>query len=147
MSRIQIPLPKHFVFHTTLKVQIGDINYGNHLGNDAVLRLAHEARLQFLNSMDYSEMQIEGASLILSDAAIVFLNEAFYGDELEIHVAVTEFSRAGFTMIYQVENQVTEKEIARIQTGMVFFDYTLRKIQSTPKAFIEKVHKLQGYPT
>lgn len=146
MSRIQIALPQSFAFHTKLTVQIGDINYGNHLGNDAVLRLAHEARLRFLNSMNYSEMQIEGASLILSDAAIVFLNEAFYGDELTIDVAVSEFSRAGFTMIYKISNQITQKEIARIQTGMVFFDYTLRKIQSAPKAFIEKIQKLQGYP-
>lgn len=147
MSRLQIPLPEYFAFHTAILIQIGDINYGNHLSHDAVLRLAHEARVRFLKNLNYSEMEIEGVALILSSAAIVFLNEAFYGESLQIGVAVTAFRRTGFTMIYQLTNLATQKEIARIQTDMVFFNYTLRKIQSIPKPFIEKIKTFQGDPT
>ena len=53
MSRVQIKLPETFVFHTDIAVQIGDINYGNHLANDAMLRLCHEARLRFLRRLGF----------------------------------------------------------------------------------------------
>lgn len=48
MARITLPLPENILFRTRLTVQIGDINYGNHLANDAVLRLCHEARIRWL---------------------------------------------------------------------------------------------------
>ena len=70
MSRVQIKLPETFVFHTDIAVQIGDINYGNHLANDAVLRLCHEARLRFLHALGFSEMDVAGVGLIMADAAI-----------------------------------------------------------------------------
>ena len=44
MPRLTIELPGHRDFTTRVTVAIGDINYGGHLGNDAVLRLAQEAR-------------------------------------------------------------------------------------------------------
>ena len=47
MARVKLTLPDACHFHTEVAVRIGDINYGGHLGNDAVLSLAHEARLQY----------------------------------------------------------------------------------------------------
>ena len=66
MSRIKIDLPQEWHFQTSITVQIGDINYGNHLSNDAYLRLAHEARLRFLKHHGYTEMNIDGAGLIMA---------------------------------------------------------------------------------
>ena len=48
MSRIKLALPDRWTFSTELPVRISDINYGGHLGNDAVLALAQEARVRFL---------------------------------------------------------------------------------------------------
>ena len=45
MSRIKIPLPEKKDFSTEIKLRISDINYGGHMGNDAVLTIVHEARL------------------------------------------------------------------------------------------------------
>ena len=53
MSRVKIELPNAWHYQTQITVQIGDINYGNHLSNDAYLRLAHEARLRFLKHFNY----------------------------------------------------------------------------------------------
>ena len=52
MPRVKLFKPKSFDFETILYLRIYDINYGGHMGNDAVLRLAHEARIKFLNSLD-----------------------------------------------------------------------------------------------
>ena len=134
MSRVKIELPNAWHYQTQITVQIGDINYGNHLSNDAYLRLAHEARLRFLKHFNYSEMDIDGAGLIMADAAIQFKNQAFHGDVLNISIAVTDIGRAGFTLIYLFERVSDGLQIGRIKNGMVFYDYQ-QCVANTPAAF------------
>ena len=48
MARVKLDLNGvEFVFRTELDVRITDINYGRHVGNDAMLGLLHEARLRY----------------------------------------------------------------------------------------------------
>ena len=54
MARIKIAVPPQFTFSTQIPVRITDINYGGHLGNDALLALLHEARVQFLRRYGYT---------------------------------------------------------------------------------------------
>ena len=72
MARLKIDLPEQFSFSTSIPVRITDLNYGNHVGNDAVLSIIHEARMQFLKSFGYTEMGFAGAGMIMSDVAIEF---------------------------------------------------------------------------
>lgn len=65
MARLTLELPEHFAFYTEITVSIRDINYGGHLGNDAVLGLAHEARLRYLKSLGFSELDIGGLGLTM----------------------------------------------------------------------------------
>ena len=46
MARIKLLMPEQKIFSTDIAVRITDINYGNHVGNDAFVRLIHEARVQ-----------------------------------------------------------------------------------------------------
>jgi acyl-CoA thioester hydrolase len=130
--RIQLQLPDNFTFQTTIPVRISDINYGNHLGNDAVLSMMHEARVQFLKSFGYTELDLEGAGLIMADTAIIYKGEGFYGDILTVKVAATDLSKYGFDLVYWFENQAG-KEIARAKTGMLCFNYATRKLMSLPE--------------
>ena len=82
MPRIKIDLPGSFIFNTEIDVRIDDINYGGHLSNDAILSIMHEARMRFLKEHGYSELEVEGTSLIMGDTAIVFKSEGFHGDRL-----------------------------------------------------------------
>ncbi len=138
MPRVKVDLPDHFDFSTELTVRIGDINYGGHLGNDAVLTLIHEARVQFLNHYDYTELDIEGAGIIMADSVVVYKMEGFHGDTLVVEVAVGEFQNAGCDFLYRITNKDTEKEIARAKTGIVFYDYASKKTMSVPTKFREK---------
>ena len=132
MARIKIELPETFLFSTEIPVRIGDINYGNHLGNDAVLSIIHEARLRFLTSQGLSELNIGGLGLIITDAAIVYKSEAFYGDILIVEVGLGDFNKYGCDFFYRLLNQKTGAEIAIAKTGIVFFDYNTRKVRSRP---------------
>ncbi len=92
MARVKLTLPDACHFQTEVTVRIGDINYGGHLGNDAVLSLAHEARLQYFKSLGYSEIDIEGVGIVLADAVVVYRAEAFHGEQLTVRIALGDFN-------------------------------------------------------
>ncbi len=131
MARIKIEIPAQFGFKIELPIRITDLNYGGHLGNDALLSLLHEARVQFLQHHGYSELDIGGAGLIMADVGIVYKGEGFYGDVLTVAVTATEFTKYGFDLVYLLQNQ-TGKDIAHAKTGMLCFDYGQRKLQALP---------------
>jgi len=135
MARINIKLPGKFAYSTQIKLRISDINYGGHLAHDSILSITHEARVRFLESLGYTEGNIEGPGLILSDAALVYKSEAFYGQTLLVEIAVTDFSKYGCDLIYKLSDKENLKEIARAKTGIVFFDYKKREICRVPKKF------------
>jgi acyl-CoA thioester hydrolase len=136
MSRIKLALPDRWTFSTELPVRISDINYGGHLGNDAVLALAQEARVRFLMSHGYSEKNVEGAGLIMVDAVVVYRSEAFYGDVLVVDVALADPQPLGCDVLYRFTNKATGKEVARVKTGVAFFDYTRRRPVEMPEGFM-----------
>ena len=135
MPRAKLDLPEKFHFSTEIPVRIGDVNYNNHLGNDAVLSLIHEARVRFWNQHGYTELNIEGVGTIMSDAVVIYKLEAFYGDILNIQVAVTDLQRVGFDFVYLITNKKSGKEVALAKTGIVFFDYKKRKVVEIPAKF------------
>jgi acyl-CoA thioesterase FadM len=142
MARIKIEIPKKFIYKTEIPVRITDINYGGHLGNDSLLSIIHEARLQFLNHLGYSESNVEGAGIIMIDAGIQYKSEAFYGDDLLIEVAVNDFTGIGCDFVYRLTNKNSKKEIAVVKTGIVFFDYKIKKIVPVPKKYRLRIEGL-----
>ncbi len=145
MGRIKIEMPDQFSFITEIPIRITDLNYGNHVGNDVFLSLIHEARVQFLQYHRYQEFDIEGKGLIMSDVAIEFKNEIFYGDKIKVSVAAGEFSKVSFDIFYKLEKGSTEKNVlvAKAKTGMVCYDYQLKKITAVPEKFIERLTHLK----
>lgn len=140
MARIKIELPEKFYFQTVIPIRITDLNYGGHVGNDSILTIAHEARAQFLHSLQFTELNMAGVALIMGDAAIEFKAELFYGDLLQVSVSAGEFSRVGFDIFYKMEKEVTGKKtiVAIVKTGMVCFDYEKKKVTAMPEAARQK---------
>lgn len=134
MARIKIQLPDRFSFSCSIPIRITDMNYGGHAGNDTILSIIHEARMQFLQNLDYTEMNIAGVGMIMSDVAIEFKNELFYGDIVIASVAAGEVSKIGFELLYRLEKETNGKKIlvATAQTGMICYDYEKKKISSLP---------------
>lgn len=132
MARVRLELPETFPFSTELRIQIGDINYGGHMGNDAVLRLMHEARIRFLASHGLSELDMGGLGLIIADALVVYRSEGFHGDRLTVDVGTADWNRNGCDFLYRLTNAETGREVARGKTGIVLFDYGRRKVASVP---------------
>ena len=109
MPKMKLTLPENFYYTTTIPIRITDLNYGGHVGNDSVLSLIHEARVQFLRHHGYTELDMAGVGLIMADTTIEFKNELFYGEELRASVAASEFSRIGFDLYYKLEKRIAGK--------------------------------------
>ena len=140
MARVKIELPERYIFSTEITLRITDMNYGNHLANDKVLSLVHEARVQFFRNLGISEMDIgDGISIIQSDAAIQYKSEGFYGDVIRVEIAVGEFSRVGFGILYHLTKVADGATLAIAKTGIVCFDYKQKKMVGVPESFKAKV--------
>lgn len=141
MARIHIDLPEKFIFSTDLPVRVSDLNYGNHLGNDSILTLMQEARALFYKQLGFvSEVQIDGSiGQVVADAALVYKAEAFFGDILRIELAAANSHKFGFDLLYKITSTGSGKEIARGKTGIVCFDYSIRKLAPMPETLRQKV--------
>ena len=127
MARTKIELPASFDFETRISIRITDINYGGHVGNDSILSIIHEARMQFLKSFELYEKSPEGGpGLIMRDVTIEFKKEAFYGDVLRVLVSAVDIEKASYDIVYKLERDQTTIAVAK--TGMVSFDYTTKRI-------------------
>jgi acyl-CoA thioester hydrolase len=141
MSRIKIDLPDHFNFTTSIPIRITDINYGGHTGNDTILSIIHEARIQFLQSKGFTEMDLAGAGMIMSDVGIEFKSELFYGDIVLASVTASNITKVSFDVYYKLEKETGNKKVAVAfaKTGMVCYDYKNKKIVAVPGEAREKL--------
>lgn len=142
MARIKVEQPDHFTFTTNIPVRITDLNYGNHVGNDTILSMIHEARVQFLKHHGYGELQLAGTALIMSDVAIEFKSELFYGDTVRVSVAAGDFTKVAFDLYYKLEKASgdTQRLVAIAKTGMVCYDYNKKKVTIVPEEVIQKLN-------
>jgi len=130
MGRVKIKFPEQNpVAKVTIPVRIGDINYGGHVGNDAVLSIIHEARMQMLSTWSYTELDAGGNALIMADVMIAYRGEAFYGDVLDIKIYVEDITTMTFDLLYHITTvrNGERKEIAHAKTTMVCFNYKTRQ--------------------
>ena len=141
MSSIKSQFPASFKFQCQIPIRINDINYGGHVGNDRILLFAHEARIQLLNQLGYSELELGGTSLLLTRATIEIRKELFFGDTLWVSVAALNFTSKGFDLIYKMEREKQhEKElVAAAMTSMVCYDYQNKKMDILPLDVQEKL--------
>lgn len=130
MARIKLDMPADFFYETELRVRITDINYGNHVGNDAFVGLIHEARMQWLNTKGFTELDIEGTGLIMSDLVVEFKQESFYGDTIKVKLGVGDTGRVNFDLYYELTTTRNGEKIllANAKTAMVCYDYAARKV-------------------
>jgi len=135
MTRIRIELPEDFRFDTEITLYVGHMNYAGHLDNALLLSLVSEARVRFFRSLGYSELDVEGLGIVIADAAVQYRSEAFQGETLLVRMAATDFSSKGCDLVWCMNEKSSQREVARGKTGIVFYDYAMRRVANLPEAF------------
>ena len=128
------------IYTTELTVLISDINYGNHLSNDRILTYCHETRIRFLKSLKYSEVDIEGNGVILSDAWIKYLAEGFHGDKVTINLSIQQESTLALGFYYSLKLE-DGRDLAKAYTKIIGFNYDTRRIAKFSPIFLDKIIK------
>lgn len=146
MGRVKIKFPaENPIVKVTIPVRISDINYGGHVGNDSILSIIHESRVQWLAKSGYTELNIDGVGLIMADVMIAYKGEAFYGDVLTVNVYAEEITEYTFDLLYHISaqrNDGSSKDIAHAKTAMVCFDYKMRQKTNMPVALKKQLQGL-----
>lgn len=136
MPKIKLQEMDRYQYQIEIPVRITDVNYGGHLGNDSMVSIIHEARFRFVQQIGFKD-EVE-AGIILQDICIQFKAETFCNDKLTIHIALGEISRCGLRMFYKIIN--SDKNVAALaETGIVFIDYSTKKVSNIPEKFIAYV--------
>jgi acyl-CoA thioester hydrolase len=144
MARLKLQMPSSYLYQFNIKVRIDDLNYGNHLSNDTYMKYMHEARIQFLNQLGLSEMNIGGCSIIMGEAAIQFQQECFYGEELTIEITAATFGTKSFDFFYRFTKSADQSAVCEARTGMVCFDYTTKKSMPIPESFKQMIYRMEA---
>jgi acyl-CoA thioester hydrolase len=134
MARIEIALPERFLFTTEIPIRIGDVNYGGHLGNDAALAIAHEARVRFLAAHGWTELDLAGVGILMVDAALVYRAEGRWGMVLRVEVGAADVRTRDCDLVYRLSDAASGAEVARARTGIVFIDPASRRLVRMPDA-------------
>lgn len=135
MARVRIRTEgKKQLGSVSVPLRITDLNYGNHVGNDSIVSLIHQARVLWLATLGFTEFDVDGASLIQADLEVSYKQELFYPDMLAVDLFAGDISSAGFEILYHLKNNAGET-IALAKTGIVFFDYESRSVMAMPEAF------------
>ncbi len=135
MARVRIDPPEKIVFSTPIDVRLRDINTAQHMGNEAFLVAASEARARFIRKLGYVETDIEGTRLIMADSAIIYKSEVFYGQILNVEIGVSGFWECGCEFIYRMTIQDSGKLAALAKNGWVFLEKDARVKARVPEKF------------
>lgn len=146
MLKYKISPLTHAIFNTILEVRIYDVNYGNHLGHDSLISLIHEARVRFFKSFGYSESNIHGLGILITNLVVNYLSEAFYSDKIIINIGIDNISKTSMDLVYEVKNVETNKDIGRAVTTVTFYHYEQRKVCRVPREFLNQLDELKITP-
>ena len=125
-----------------LDIRVTDLNYGNHLGNDAVLGYLHQGRVALLDGLGWAEVDVGGGGLIMRSCQLDFLAEGFLFDQLTLDVGLAMAGRARCRFSYRLVRDADEVVLATATTDMAFFDYAERKLIRVPIAFSKRLAQL-----
>lgn len=132
MGRVEIELPETFNYSIELPILISHINRGDHLGNESLIALLNEARVQFMAARGVNEYREKGYLFVNADLAVIYQSEGKYGERLKVEVCAGGFHRCGCDIIYKVTEAVSGREIALAKTAHLMFDPIQGKAVQAP---------------
>lgn len=145
MTRRIIELPDTFHLHFDYRVVYSDINASSHLAADRIMPITIEAQFRFIKSLGYSDATVfEDAGLIMVHSETQYISESHHDDELRVSMAIASLAGKQMEFAFLIKNRVTEKEVARLRSTLLFYDYESKKVIVAPEKFKEKLNRVYG---
>ncbi|MCY3566118.1 MAG: thioesterase family protein [Gammaproteobacteria bacterium] len=144
MPRIKLSLPEEFTFRMERSVGLSDVNYAKHLDSLSMVEILHEARLQYLASLGFTEEDIFGLGMVVTDLSVDFRSESFANDVLIIDVGIGKVNRYGVDICLRVTNSALDSVVCVAKMGVVLFDFDKHQMVSVPRQFKQLVQSSEA---
>lgn len=123
MERVRLSFPERDVMHRhPLTVRITDMNYGRHLGHDALISLLHEARVAALASRALREWDLGGYPCVAADLAVQYQAEARWPDLLVVETAIPEPGRKAIGVYHRLLREADGATVATARINLMLVD-------------------------
>lgn len=123
MERVKLDFPAEAIIHRhPLTVRVSDMNYGRHLGHDALVSLLHEARIQAFAALDLPEWDMHGYPSVVADLAVQYLNEARWPEALVIETAVPAPQGKALTIYQRIYKSESQQSVATARVNQLLID-------------------------
>ncbi|WP_027966194.1 acyl-CoA thioesterase [Halomonas halocynthiae] len=123
MERVRLEFPDAELRHQhPLTVRVTDMNYGCHLGHDAVISLLHEARAQALKALGLSEADMGGYPSVAADIAVQYQAEARFPDALVVDTAIPAPTGKVVTVFQRIRREADAKVVATARINLMLID-------------------------
>ncbi|MCB0195760.1 MAG: thioesterase family protein [Anaerolineae bacterium] len=141
MPRVKLEEQSNYEFIHTVTVRVTDLNYGNHLANDALVGLIGDARVHVFHELNARELDLgDGQTgIILADLVVNFKAEGFLFDTLQIETHIGDISRKSFRMFHRINKD--GQPLALAEAGIITFNYDERQVVAIPDVFLRAVKR------
>ena len=134
MERVKLDFPADAVIHRhPLTVRVTDMNYGRHLGHDALVSLLHEARIQAFAALDLPEWDMHGYPSVVADLAVQYQSEARWPDALTIATAVPEPQGKALTIYQRIYQADSQQVVATARVNQLLIDLATGRPVEVPE--------------
>jgi len=145
MERVSLEFPNAAVIHRhPLTVRVTDMNYGRHLGHDALVSLLHEARMQAFASLDLPEWDMHGYPSVVVDLTVQYQQEARFPDALVIETAVPDPEGKALTVFHRVTKAETGDVVATARVNKLLIDLAAGRPVAIPDAVKQTLADARG---
>jgi acyl-CoA thioester hydrolase len=144
MPRTKLTEQPHYEFCYPITLQPRDINYGGHMGVDALISIIGTARAYIFKSAGLSEINLgdDRTGIIMTDFVVNLKAEGFMFDNLEVHSNIGELTKNGFRFFHKVTRG--DSVIALVETGFLAYDYVDEKIAAVQETFMNALGLSRG---
>jgi acyl-CoA thioester hydrolase len=135
VTRIALQEQPEYEFHYEIQIQIGHLYYSGRAGHDALMRIAHEARVQLFHLLGVNENDFgdNRTGIIIGDVVVSGIGNLFLFDYVQVDSHVGNMGRSGFRLFHRFKKG--DHLIALLETGLMTFDYRVRSVVPVPATF------------
>ncbi len=145
MTRINLQELPNYKFNYNTTIKSSDLNYAGHLGNEALVGIIQDARIELFKDLGFKELDLgDGKSgIIIGDLVVNFKAEGFINDELKIESQIGEITDKSFRIFHKIVKVKDNNLLALAETGVVAFNYKTREVIKIPPGFLKTLENLK----
>lgn len=119
-------VPGNLVHTTTIDLRWGDMDANGHTNNTLFFRFFEEARIQWLGSINLSDMTAPQGPVIIKTSA-TFLQELNYPATIEVRTYADKAGNSSLDTYHLLVDKATGETVAEGYAKIVWFDRGTRK--------------------